>query len=172
MLAYVFWHWTERETGYEDALTAFHRTLSEHPPEGFLGSRVLRIGSRPWLDVPRAYEDWYFIEDFAALGRLNEAAVSGTRKAPHDASAALALGGTAGVYLFVRNSISTPRFASFRSKSAGVSYSSYLSTLPADAEAWQRQMTLGPAPEFCLLTEHALGDSMPVDLVYSNRLVR
>jgi hypothetical protein len=34
-------------------------------------------------------------------------------------------------------------------KPAGEPYAAFLGRLPA-AEAWQRQMVLGPAPEFCL----------------------
>jgi hypothetical protein len=36
------------------------------------------------------------------------------------------------------------------SKPAGVPYPAFLATLPA-VETWQRQLVLGPAPEFCLL---------------------
>ena len=80
MLAYIFWHWPRSESGYEAALMAFHEALWSHPPPGFLGSRVMRVGPRPWLEVPSAYEDWYFVEDFAALGTLNDAAISGREK--------------------------------------------------------------------------------------------
>jgi hypothetical protein len=121
------------------------------------------------LVVPSAYEDWYFVEDFAALGTLNEAATSGPRKAPHDAVASLPLGGTGALYALVKGALAGPRFASFRSKSTGVTYASYLAALPVHAETWQRQMVLGSAPEFCLLTDHALSDSMAIDVLYSRR---
>src|SRR5207253_6612299 len=44
------------------------------------------------------YEDWYFVDDFTALGALNEAAVTVARKDPHDTVAKLAGGGAGGVY--------------------------------------------------------------------------
>jgi hypothetical protein len=35
-------------------------------------------------------------------------------------------------------------------KPAGVSYSQFVARLPS-GETWQRQMVLGPAPEFCIV---------------------
>jgi hypothetical protein len=99
---------------------------------------------------------------------LNEAAVAGARKAPHDVIAALPLGGAGGLYAFVQGRVARPRFAAFRSKPSGVTYASYMAALPAEAEVWQRQMVLGPAPEFCFLTEQAMGDSTAIDVVYSH----
>src|SRR5712692_4218477 len=96
MLAYVLWHWCGREvemTRYLEALTDFHRALAADPPAGFRGSRVVSVESAPWAPVARALEDWYFVDDFAALGALNEAAVAGRRRAPHDGAARLAAGG-------------------------------------------------------------------------------
>jgi hypothetical protein len=127
----------------------------------------LKVGARPWLGVEKGYEDWYFVDDFAALGALNEAAVSGARKAPHDAIAALPLGGAGGLYAFLQGRVARPRFAAFRSKPSGVTYASYVAALPAEAEVWQRQMVLGPAPEYCFLTEEPLEDSMTIDVLYS-----
>ena len=53
----------------------------------------------PWLpgDGP-AYEDWYAVEGWEALGALNEAAVRGARAQPHDAVAARARAGAGAVY--------------------------------------------------------------------------
>jgi hypothetical protein len=36
------------------------------------------------------------------------------------------------------------------SKPAGVSYAEFVTRLP-DGETWQRQLVLGPAPEFCII---------------------
>jgi hypothetical protein len=169
MLAYVFWHWPAVDHGYEAALLEFHHVLAVHPPPGFHGSRVARIGPRAWLSVQRAYEDWYFVADFTALGALNEAAISGRRKGPHDLVAALPAGGTAALYGHVRGSVRRPRHASFRSKPSAESYVDYLAGLPAGVEAWQRKMVLGPAPEFCLVSEQALADSTEFEVLYCQR---
>jgi hypothetical protein len=153
MLAYVFWHWCSlevEETRYLEALIAFHRALSADPPTGFRGSRVVSVESAPWVPVAHAIEDWYFVDDFAALGALNEAAVTGRRSAPHDGAARLAAGGKGGVY---RNLSSGSRAAdkvTWLSKPGGLDQKEFLARLPADVEVWQRQMVLGPAPEFRL----------------------
>ena len=166
MLAYVFWHWPAHETGYEAELLAFHRSLAAHPSAGFRGSRSERVGGRPWLPVPRAYEDWYFVDDFTALGALNDAAISGPRRAPHDAIAALPAGGAAALYGVVRGDVPLPRHSAFRSKPPGVSYDTFYAGLPRDVQVWQRKMVLGPSPEFCLLCDLPLEDSSPIEPLY------
>src|SRR4029077_15669280 len=108
MLAYVFWHWPAHPSGYEAALLAFHRALAAHPCHGFRGSRSARVGSRPWLPAARAYEDWYFVDDFTALGVLNDAAISGLRRASHDAIAALPASGAAALYGLVSGDAPNP----------------------------------------------------------------
>src|SRR4051794_21768971 len=98
MLAYVFWH---RGAGaaYRPALTAFHAALAAAPPAGFARSYAFRLDVAPWLAGDGdAYEDWYLVDDWAALGTLNDAAVSASRRAPHDAVARLAAAGAGGVY--------------------------------------------------------------------------
>ncbi len=166
MLAYVFWHWAE-EAGaagrYEELLCAFHRALGTHPPEGFRGSAALRIAGAGWLPQGRGYEDWYLLDDFAALGTLNEAAVAGARQAPHDQVARLARGGTAGVYRLIagRPEFKGARWATWISKPAGSSYSEFYDELrpwPERPETtlWQRQLTLGPTSEFCLQSRERL----------------
>ena len=160
MLAYVFWHWAESAASpesYEEMLRAFHRALAVHPPDGFRGSAALRIEGAGWVPAGRGYEDWYLIEDFAALGVLNEAAVSGLRQAPHDQVAQLARGGTAGLYRLIagRPEFKAARWASWLSKPRGTSYPEFYDELrpwPERPETtlWQRQMTLGPTSEFCL----------------------
>jgi len=132
MLAYVFWHWPVRDAGYEEALLEFHPALAANP-----SARVSRLArqahrARPWLHVPRAYEDWYLVDDFAALGALNDAATSGPRRAPHDGIAALPAGAVAALYGWVGGVVGRPRHAAFRSKPAGMSYASYRVDLPRD----------------------------------------
>jgi hypothetical protein len=149
-LAYVFWHWPTGDWNvYVEALAAFHAALAAAPPPGWRGSRVLAVEGAPWVPVERALEDWYFVDDFAALGALNEAAVTGTRKGPHDVAARQAAGGTAGLYRLQSGTVSLPDRASWFAKPPAMSYADLFTRLPP-AELWQRQMVLGPAPEFCL----------------------
>jgi len=160
MLAYVFWHWADSASAaerYEELLRAFHGALRAHPPEGFRGSAALRVEGAGWLPEGRGYEDWYLVEDFAALGTLNEAAISGRRQAPHDQVAQLAHGGTAGVYRLIagRPEFKAARWATWISKPRHSSYPEFYDELrpwPERPETtlWQRQMVLGPTTEFCL----------------------
>jgi hypothetical protein len=160
MLAYVFWHWADSAVAagrYEELLRAFHRALVAHPPEGFRGAAALRAAGAGWLPQGRGYEDWYLLDDFAALGTLNEAAVSEGRQAPHDRVAQQARGGTAGIYRLIagRPEFTAMRWATWISKPAGSSYSGFYDELrpwPERPETtlWQRQLTLGPTSEFCL----------------------
>src|SRR5947209_302970 len=96
LLAYVFWHWRQAEIAaraYETRQRAFHAALAAAPPAGFLGSCSVALSHAPWVaGGGDAYEDWYMVQDFSALGLLNEAAVSASRAAPHDAAAAVAAG--------------------------------------------------------------------------------
>ena len=102
MLAYVFWHWPRAgvpPAEYEDRQRRFHAALQAAPSAGFQGSRCLGLAGAPWSGGGGpAYEDWYLLEGSAALDPLNTAAVTASRQAPHDAAAALADGGTAGLY--------------------------------------------------------------------------
>jgi hypothetical protein len=154
------------ERHYEASLARFHAALAAHPPEGFQESLVARLDRAPWLEGPEgpAYEDWYLVADWTAIGRLNEAAVHGPRRTPHDAVAAEAGAGTAGIY---RRMLGAPRpaggHATWFAKPDGLDHAGLGEELDRllggrDVSVWQRQMTLGPTPEFCLL-----GDE-PVDL--------
>jgi len=159
MLAYVFWHWPvpaiDRGT-YETKLLRFHAALKSQPLDSFVESATYRLAATPWLSSP-GYEDWYQVESFAALGALNDAAVSGPRREPHDEAARAAAGGTAGIYRLRGGAIDSAhvRCASWFSKPAGMTYDELFSALGGwiDSSAnalWQRQMVLGPTPEFCL----------------------
>jgi hypothetical protein len=99
------------------------------------------------------------VTDWAALGRLNDAAVHGPRRPAHDAAAREAGEGGAGVY---RRVLGAPRphgaLATWFAKPEGLTYAELGEALDErlaghDASLWQRQMTLGPAPEFCLLAD-------------------
>lgn len=160
MIAYVFWHWKKpgvTALDYETRQQEFHAALNASPPSGFLGSFSFGLSGAPWTAAGGdAYEDWYLLEDFGALGALNEGAVSGPRAGPHDAAAAVAEGGAAGIYsLRHGTALPRPKTALWLSKPAGMAYGKLLGLLAQVVEKdgaviWMRQMTLGPAREFCL----------------------
>ncbi len=111
MLAYLFWHRPlEGATAedYEQALLAFHRSLAHSPPVGLCGSACFRVGELPWLPGAAAlgggspgYEDWYVVEDYAALGVLNEAAAGRGHRTSHDRAARRFGTGSGGLYALV-----------------------------------------------------------------------
>jgi hypothetical protein len=152
-LAYLFWHWPLAGVApaeYEQRMRDFHAAL------GLPGSRTFRLERAPYDGPPApAYEDWYPVADWAALGDLNERAVSGARKPPHDAAARGAAGGDGGVYRRIQGEHETPvAHAQWLAKPAGMAYETFHGELAAtvpDATIWQRQMVLGPAPEYAVL---------------------
>lgn len=160
MLAYVFWHWkrTDADTAaYERALRAFHSALVAAPSAGLVSSSCAAIRGASWADAGGdAYEDWYVVGSSADLDPLNEAAISAARQAPHDAAAALAANGTAGLYrLRLGAPVADAAVATWFAKPAAWSYVRLFETLQpvvdgAGGALWGRQMTLGPAREFCL----------------------
>lgn len=169
MLAYVFWH-TSRPgmdaSEYELLLTQFHGTLVENRPDGFVGSTVLRQTALPWFPADStAYEDWYLIDDYASLGALNDAAVEGLRRRPHDEIAGASFWGTGGLYLHQNGSRDPAegRFAYWFSMPAQWDYDGLYEKIgvPPETGIWRRQMALGPAPEFCLRSETRLELDLP-----------
>jgi hypothetical protein len=165
MLAYVFWHWPSPgadRAEYELRQRAFHAALRDAPSPGFQRSFTQAISSAPWANTGRdAYEDWYVIDGSAALDPLNDAAVS----APHERAARDAAGGTAGLYRLRCGAASREaRIACWFDKPPGLGYAELLDLARAacerdDVGLWIRQMTLGPAPECCLLG--AGSDALP-----------
>jgi hypothetical protein len=166
-LAYVFWHTRQPQVGrdeYEESHLAFHRALQANLPRGAQGARVHRLSSAPWLPTTRAapevYEDWYFLDDSAALDGINEAAVSGIRRGPHDRIARLAAAGIAGLYRLRHGArAACGPHALWFAKPAGMTYPQLyerFDTGKMGDALWMRQMTLGPTPEFCLHTNGAL----------------
>ena len=162
VLAYVFWHAPAPGgdvAAYERALVAFHRVLQDDPPAGFSRSVALRVGGAPWLPGGAGYEDWYLVSGFGDLETLNEAAVAGRRREPHDVVAGRSDHGAGGVYAGWVGAPEVPAgTASWFTKSPGTSYEelrSLLSVPGAGGSTWQRQLVLGPAPEFCLLDRPA-----------------
>jgi hypothetical protein len=165
MLAYVFWHrpaaGVDRDA-YEQALLAFHRSLARSLPVGTRASAVFRVAELPWLAPAGAgYEDWYLLEDFAALGVLNEAAVGRGHSTAHDAVAHRFGVGAGGLYRLIEgepcaSSLGAAALAVWIARPPGSKRRALDELLsdgmdPASASLWRRQLVLGPAPEFCLL---------------------
>jgi len=163
MLAYVFWHVprpTVEASVYISNLKAFHEILNANKPSGFHHSMVFEGTGVDWLGSGgSAFEDWYLIEDFTSLGVLNEAAVTGACENPHNVVAKDAADGIAGLYRLRLGDVdlSNKRLAVWFSKPTGVTYKDFFNGTQTswsdDNALWQRQMTLGPTTEFCLLSE-------------------
>ena len=159
MLAYVFWHWCRPEVNaatYEAAQRRFHAALAAAPSPGFSHSHSAALRGAPWaFGGGASYEDWYVIHASAALDSLNSAAITASRQAPHDAAAALAAGGAAGLYtLRAGTAVTAPTRAVWFAKPAGMTYAALDDLLrdvvAAGACVWMRYMVLGPTPEFVL----------------------
>jgi hypothetical protein len=151
VLAYVFWHRPRAGVAaadYEASLDAFHATVG-------VPSWFVRLRRAPWAEESGWYEDWYLVDGWAALGELNAAAVTGPRRAPHDRAAALAADGIAGIYALRVGEPARPAWAAWLAKPEGTAYAAFERELRtaagAGASVWQRQMTLGPTPEFAVL---------------------
>ena len=174
MLAYVFWHrpasGVAPET-YAGLTVRFHRSLAARPPAGFVGSISFRAPAPNWLGAEPAFEDWYVVEDFAALGVLNAAAVGRGHASAHDAAARHAGPGTGGIYRLLEGAtmLAQARVAVWIETPRAVE-SPLLAALLGDgmdgAEAglWQRQLALGPAPEYCVLAPQAPSGVAPARL--------
>ena len=137
-LAYVFWHWPAEPDGYEERMQAFHSAL------GRPGTATFRLERAPFEDPAAPFEDWYPVEDWTALGELNDFAVTGARKAPHDAVAKRARRGAGAVYRQLRDGAPLQ----------DVRFAAWLHPPPAVVEGegiWQRQRGLGRGPEYAVL---------------------
>src|SRR5919206_3617794 len=140
MLAYLFWH--EPGPGvdhdrYAELLRAFHATLHAAPPPAFVRSWSVRLDAAPWDGGPaQAFEDWYLVEDWAALGTLNEAAVRAPREDAHDAIAALATNGAGGLYALQHGTLDGPApWAGWVVKPHGEPYETFEPQLAAAVDA-------------------------------------
>jgi hypothetical protein len=189
MLAYVFWHWpnpTLDPQEYRQKLRDFHRTLANNRSEGFEKSLVFAMSNPSWLGTSgTAYEDWYLLEDSAALDKLNYAAVYGACEMPHNRVAREAASRTAGLYRLRQGShegLANSAFACWFRKPDGLSYvelDSQLKPLISNegASLWARQMTLGPTMEFCLrsqqqpsLPQGFAGESLALEAIWPSKL--
>jgi hypothetical protein len=177
MLAYVFWHrpaeGVEPEA-YAGLVRRFHHSIAAHPPGGFVRSVSFAVPAPNWLGELPAFEDWYVVEDMAALGVLNEAAIGRGHRSLHDAAARAAGPGTGAIYRLLEGSadFETTRVAVWIETPRGVE-SPLLAALLGDGMdlqraggLWQRQLALGPAPEYCVLAAE------PPDGVAPTRLQR
>ena len=185
MLAYVFWHWpqsTIARSSYLDHLAEFHRTLASNKPAGFRRSVVFGIRGASWLNTKsEAFEEWYLLDDSAAMDPLNEAAVTGVCEVPHNRVAREAADGAGGLYRLRegQEDLARSRFAVWLGKPKGVSYRDFYAALqPLTSEPgvglWGRQMTLGPTTEFCIhspsqiqLPEGYAGQTVALQSVWS-----
>jgi hypothetical protein len=180
VLAYLFWHRPRDPSAneaYEQAQVCFHRSLARSPPVGLLGSATFRVPGPPWLrpsgepgqeqdSEAAAYEDWYLVEDYAALGVLNEAAVGRGHRTAHDGVARRSGAGSGGLYGLLEGdrrviarrggllgdtplAIWVGRSPDSRRPALGELLGDGMD--PRHASLWRRQLVLGPAPEFCLL---------------------
>jgi hypothetical protein len=169
VLAYLSWHRAApqvEQDAYEQALERFHRSLAHRPPSGFRGSAAFRLGELPWraaqewdsADGGAAYEDWYLLDDWGAVGVLEEAAVSRGHLTAHHKVASLAGVATGSLYRLLEG---PPRLcgtgaAVWVTRAPGHENPSLSALLgdgmdPADGGLWRRCLGLGPAPEYCLL---------------------
>jgi hypothetical protein len=160
MLAYVFTNWPlgDVDTGdYERGLKELHEAFGRHRSPGYVGSAIFRVTGVPWLARPRGYEDWYFLENSAALDPLLATALSEPLQEAHQRVTRMAGGGMGGLYRLRggRGEVKGTRGVAWISKPAGLGYAEFHAMLAPlvsqqGATLWQRMLGLGPATEFCL----------------------
>jgi hypothetical protein len=183
VLAYISWHRpvpTVESSAYERALEQFHRSLAHRPPCGFQGSAAFRAPELPWLAAAgevaaggevegghgasgEGYEDWYLLEDWAAVGVLEEAAVSHGHASLHEHVASRAGVSSGAVYRLIEGhaaQLADARVAVWVTRSPGRERPSLEALLgdgmdPASGCVWRRCLGLGPAPEYCVLAAEA-----------------
>jgi hypothetical protein len=193
VLAYLFWH-RPRESSdvaaYEQAQVGFHRSLHREPPVGLCGSAAFRVPRLPWLEpagaapapsAGRAYEDWYLVEDYAALGVLNGAAAGRGHRTAHDEAARLLGAGAGGLYALVEGERSHPGPCAGLESIGEATHAVWVAHPPGSkdgvigellgdgmdrrhASLWRRQLVLGPAPEYCLLASEIPAGVAPTRL--------
>ena len=181
MLAYLSWHrpaLTADPSAYERALVQFHHSLAHRPPSGFRGSAVFRAAELPFLPEREpapgdgaGYEDWYLLDDWAAVGVLEEAAVSTGHLSAHEKVASLAGPVTGAVYHLVEGhpDLLETRLAVWVQPAREHSDPSLAALLgdgmdPAGGGLWRRSLGLGPAPELCLLVPEVPAGVAPTRL--------
>jgi hypothetical protein len=163
LLGYVFFHRPTpgaRIDGYEDALRRFHAALASAAPSGFRSSSSHRVGG--------GYADWYLLEDSAALDPLNVAAVGARVVASHDAVAHMSTDGAGKLFSHVSGEPSIGgAFETRFAKPKGIAYPDFYALLKEwtgrpHVSLWRRMLVLGPAPEFCLISDSMV--ELPADM--------
>jgi hypothetical protein len=193
VLAYLLWHRPADGVdvqAYEHAAHGFHRSLAHSPPAGFQGSAVYRAPRLPWVtEAPGAtgdggqgaadrgqgagdwYEDWYLVEDFAALGVLNQAAVGRGHRTPHDEVARRMGRAVGGLYGLLEGTVelAPERVAVWVARPSGARAPTFAELLgdgmdPRAAGLLRRSLVLSPAPEYCVLADEAPAGVAPTRL--------
>lgn len=176
MLGYVFWHRPAAGPAveYEAALTEFHRQLAVAGVPGLVSSASFAVDALPWQQAASgpAYEDWYVVEDYTALGHLNAAAVRPPLQPAHDRVAAGAGFGAGALYALEDGPPDQDLAGQWFAKPAGMGYPELRACLAGAVTGthgrWRRQLVFGPAPEFLLSGPSAL--SLPaLDAVMVSR---
>jgi len=179
LLAYVSWHRPAddvAQASYEQALASFHRSLARRPPSGFRGSAAYRLSELPFFEAPAegartAYEDWYLLDGWSALGVLEEAAVARGHISRHDAVAGLAAHASGAVYRLSEGhpALAETRVSVWVAPARNHTPPAIADLLgdgmdPRSSALWRRSLGLGPAPEYCLLAREPPPGAAPARL--------
>jgi hypothetical protein len=155
-----FWHRpypnTERQR-YEQAIVRFQNDLAGSKPPGFIGATSFQIEAVPWLSDLPGYEDWYLLVGTWAMDPLNAFAISGHVQAPHDNVAAMMEQGHGGRYAHAggESMLAPHSTIHWLTRPRGIQWQPMIEAVRRScpqAQAWRRQMVLGPAAEFAVET--------------------
>ena len=163
MLAYVFWHRPGDDAdraAYEKSGLAFQAALLQAAPPGLIAAASFAIEAVPWLGDRPGYEDWCLLEGAWAMDPLNAWAVSGAVTVPHDHVARQMAEGHGGLYAHAFGEPILPGDStiSWLTRPRGIDWRAAFAPIrivDPRAQAWRRQMVLGPAPEFAVVSEGA-----------------
>jgi hypothetical protein len=180
MLMYLFWHWPRPEVAphdYETDEALFQAAIADAAPSGLIAPATFRCSGATWVNGGgTGYEDCYLLDNSGALDPLNEAAVVGGRKQPHDRLAAGMEAGAGALYSLRSGMPSAVPAgdALWFSKARGVPYADFYERIrpltdQPGATLWRRQMVLGPAPEFCLIGASSSATSADIECLIVTR---
>jgi hypothetical protein len=144
MLAYLFWHRPSSEVDqaeYEGYQREFHAALGTE-------SACFRLAELPFDSGP-GYEDWYLVDDWAALGHLNVEAIDRRRHDAHDRAARSMGAGWGGVYGLLSGPGGIPAGVEWIEKRRGLSSEDFVAEHQGRS-VWRRQMVLGPGASHCI----------------------